>query len=375
MTLENQTTEWKESWRDDCLATICAFANSGGGVLEIGRRNNGEIVGLDNPKKLLEDLPNKIRSATGVVPDVDVRESDGKSYIVIRVRPYTFPISCRGKYYRRSGSTTQELSGPSLDEFLLVKLGKTWDSVPVPHVKLSDFDVDAFRAFRRKAIGTGRLTAADLEISDEVLLRNLRLYDGDYLKYAAILTFHQDPGNWVLGAYVKVGYFENRADLLYQDEVHGPLITMADRVEELVYSKYFKGIISYQGMQRIETFPVPRIAFREAMLNAIIHRDYTTGNPIHVHIYPDEVLIYNDGRLPENWTADKLFAPHSSKPHNPFIAGAFFRSGQIEAWGRGVEKITASRTAWNQPAPFYRISSNEVMSVPSLKPMCWRTAV
>jgi len=108
-------------------------------------------------------------------------------------------------------------------------------------------------------------------------------------------------------------------------------------------------------------FPVPRTAFCEAMLNAIIHRDYTTGNPIHVHIYPDEVLIYNDGRLPENWTADKLFAPHSSKPHNPFVAGAFFRSGQIEAWGRGVEKITASRKAWNQPAPFYRISSNEVM--------------
>jgi len=162
-------------------------------------------------------------------------------------------------------------------------------------------------------------------------------------------------------AYVKVGYFENRADLLYQDEVHGPLITMADRVEELVYSKYFKGIISYQGIQRIETFPVPRTAFREAMLNAIIHRDYTTGNPIHVHIYPDEILIYNDGRLPDHWTVDDLFVPHSSKPHNPFIAGAFFRSGQIEAWGRGVEKITASRKAWNQPAPFYRVRPNEVM--------------
>ena len=85
MTLENQTPEWKESWRDDCLTTICAFANTGGGVLEIGRRNNGKIVGVDNLKKLLEDLPNKIRSATGVVPDVDVRESDGKQYIAIHV--------------------------------------------------------------------------------------------------------------------------------------------------------------------------------------------------------------------------------------------------------------------------------------------------
>ena len=104
MTLENQTTEWKESWRDDCLTTICAFANTGGGVLEIGRRNNGEIVGIDNPKKLLEDLPNKIRSATGVVPDVDVRESDGKQYIVIHVRPYGY-LTARRREEEKSRPT------------------------------------------------------------------------------------------------------------------------------------------------------------------------------------------------------------------------------------------------------------------------------
>ena len=359
--MENQTVEWKESWHDGCLKTICAFANTDGGVLEIGKRDTGEVVGIDNPKRLMEDLPNKIRAATGVVVDVDLRESDGKPYIAIGVKPYTFPISCRGKYYRRSGTTTQELSGPSLDEFLLVKHGKTWDDVPVPHVKLDGFEGDALKAFRRKAIGSGRLTAEDLEIGDELLLRNLRLFDGEYLKKAAILLFHQDPENWILGAHVKVGYFENAADLLYQDEIHGPLITMADKVEEVVYRKYFKGLISYQGLQRIETFPVPRTAFREAVLNAIVHRDYSTGNPIHVHIYPDRLLIYNDGKLPENWTVDDLFAPHTSKPHNPLIAGTFFRSGQIEAWGRGIEKITAACKEWGKPAPFYRVRPNEVM--------------
>jgi ATP-dependent DNA helicase RecG len=98
-----------------------------------------------------------------------------------------------------------------------------------------------------------------------------------------------------------------------------------------------------------------------AVLNAIVHRDYSTGNPIHIHIYPDKVLIYNDGRLPEHWTVDNLFAPHTSKPHNPLIAGAFFRSGQIEAWGRGIEKITEACKEWNKPEPFYKVSANEVM--------------
>jgi ATP-dependent DNA helicase RecG len=128
-----------------------------------------------------------------------------------------------------------------------------------------------------------------------------------------------------------------------------------------LYHKYFKGIISYEGLQRIETYPVPRQAFREALLNAIIHRDYNTGNPIHVHIYPDKILIYNDGRLPETWTVDDLFSPHTSKPYNPLIAGAFFRSGQIEAWGRGIEKITEACKSWKKPAPFFKLRPNEVM--------------
>lgn len=361
-TLEKHNLELKQKWDDEYLKWICGFANSSGGRLEIGRKDKtGEVIGVANPKKLMEDLPNKIRSATGVIPAIDLLESDGKPYIVITVKPYTFPVSCQGKYYIRSGGTNQELSGIALDEFMLRVLGKTWDGVPVPYVKYDDFDGDAFRAFRRKAIESGRLTAKYLEITNDMLLRNLRLTDDKFLTKAALLLFHQDPENWVPGAYVKIGFFENASDLLYQDEIHGPLITMADRVEDLVYLKYFKGIISYEGLQRIETYPVPRIAFREAVLNAIVHRDYSTGNPIHIHIYPDRVLIYNDGRLPENWTEADLMSLHSSVPHNPLVAGVFFRSGQIEAWGRGILKIREACQHWGKPEPFYRIRPTEVM--------------
>jgi ATP-dependent DNA helicase RecG len=359
--LENQNLEWKESWRDEYVKVICGFANADGGTLEIGRRDNGEIVGVANSKKLLEDLPNKIRSATGVIPAVDLHTENGKEYISISVKPYTFPISCNGRYYLRSGSTTQELSGSSLDEFMLRVQGKTWDGVPVPHVKFDDFESDAFKFFRRRAIGSARLTAEDLDITDDVLLDNLMLTENGYMKRAALLLFHQTPEKWIPGAYVKVGYFENAADLLHQDEIHGPLISMADKTVELVYLKYFKGIISYEGIQRIETHPVPQQAFREAVLNAIVHRDYSTGNPIHIHVYPDKVLIYNDGRLPEKWTVEDLFASHTSKPYNPLIAGTFFRSGQIEAWGRGIEKITNACKEWGKPEPFYQVRPNEVM--------------
>jgi ATP-dependent DNA helicase RecG len=224
-------------------------------------------------------------------------------------------------------------------------------------VKFDDFENDAFKAFRHKAIASARLTAQELEITDEMLLKNLRLVEGDYLKRAALLMFHQDPENWVLGAYIKISFFENAADILYQDEIHGSLITMADKAEDLVYLKYFKGIISYEGLQRIETYPVPRQTFREAVLNAIIHRDYSTGNPIHIHIYPDKVLIYNDGRLPENWTAENLLEPHTSIPYNPLIANAFSVRDRLRLGDEALRKsrnpasLEASRNRHTAFAP------------------------
>ena len=95
---------------------------------------------------------------------------------------------------------------------------------------------------------------------------------------AAILMFHPDPEKWVTGAYIKIGYFgDSDSDLRYQDEVHGPLILQADKAIELIYTKYMKALIDYEGLQRIETYMFPMEGFREILLNAINHKDYSTG--------------------------------------------------------------------------------------------------
>jgi ATP-dependent DNA helicase RecG len=358
--LEHQVVEWKSSWRDEYLKWVCGFANAQGGILEIGKDDDGNVVGLSGPRKLLEDLPNKVNNSMAILVDIDLLSEGGQKYIRITVEPYPYPISYHGKYYYRSGATNRELTGNALDEFILKKQGKTWDGVPVPHVKVSDLDIAAFREFRKQALSSKRLTDKDLRMGDEELVDNLLLTDGNYVKRAAVLLFHENPEKWVTGAYVKMGYFETDSELKYQDEVHGPLITMADKVVDLMYAKYFKGFISYDGLQRIETYPVPMAACREAVLNSIVHRDYSSGVPTQIKVLPDEVAIYNDGQLPENWTVSDLRKRHRSMPHNPNIANAFFRSGQIETWGRGIEKIDSACREEGRPTPVFETTTTEI---------------
>jgi ATP-dependent DNA helicase RecG len=298
-----------------------------------------------------------------IVADISLHTEGDEEYISIAVGAYPFPISYHGVYYLRSGSTTQELTGSSLDEFMLRKQGKTWDGVPVPYVEFADFEIDAFKVFRRKAVESTRLARKDLEITDEKLLDTLQLTDGKYLKRATLLLFHQDSEKWVPGAYVKIGMFANDKDLLYQHEIHCPLMMMPDRVMETLYLNYFKGAISYEGIQRIETYPVPHAACREAITNAVCHRDYSTGVPIQIKVFPNRVIIYNDGRLPENWSVENLLTTHRSEPHNPMIANAFFRAGMIESWGRGIENITDACKEAGQKEPSFEFKHGREFSV------------
>ena len=356
--METQTIEWKSSWRDEYLEELCGFANAQGGVLEIGRDDKGIVVGLTDPVKLLEVLPNKIRTTMGIVADVNLCHENEKEYIAVKVTAHHNAISYRGKYYYRSGSTNQELTGYSLDELLLGKYGKTWDAVPVPYIKADDFYKDAFDVFRKKAVTSKRLLQEDVEVTDAELLQTLKLTEGNYILRAASLLFHQDPERWCLGSYVKIGYFENDAEILYQDEINGPLITLPDRVMDAIFTKYFKGLIRYEGIQRIDEYPMPREVLREAVLNSVVHKDYSTGNPIHIKIYDDKVIIYNDFQLPINIRPETLLQGRiGSKPHNPLVASVFFRSGQIEAWGRGIEKMRKGCVADGLSEPEFEIAS------------------
>jgi ATP-dependent DNA helicase RecG len=357
---ESQHIEWKETWREELLKWICGFANAEGGSLHIGRNNRGAIVGVPEAETLLETLPNQIRDLLGILVPVNLHHEDGNAWLEIVTPPYPSPINYRGHYYQRCGSTNQELKGAALDRFLMSRYGRTWDSAPIPGVEADDLSPAAVQTFRELASKSGRLTPADLRVSTATLLNRLKLTEGDYLKRAAILLFHEDPERFVTGAFVKIGFFRSESDLAYHDLVQGSLFAQVAQTVDLLRTKYLKAAIHYAGLQRIETFPVPYDALREAVLNALVHRDYGVTPPVQIRVYEDRLVLWNPAVLPDGWTQQTLVAPHVSHPYNPDIANTFFRAGEIEAWGRGIERIFAACRKAGTPKPKLRLDAGGI---------------
>jgi ATP-dependent DNA helicase RecG len=120
-----------------------------------------------------------------------------------------------------------------------------------------------------------------------------------------------------------------------------------------------KAVIGYRGIQRIERFPVPYDALREAVLNALVHRDYAVPAPIQIRVYEDKLKIWNPAVLPEGWNLEKLLGLHASHPYNPHVANAFFRSGEIESWGRGIERIFSACAQAETPPPSIQLDGHD----------------
>lgn len=358
---EKQNLEFKEIWKEEYLKWICGFANAQGGKIYLGINDKGEITGLSNSKKLLEDIPNKVRDVLGIIVDVNLLLKDNKEYIEIIVNPSSYPVNYKGEYHYRTGSTKQLLQGSSLSQFLFEKTGITWDCIPLDNLSINDFWRESFDIFRQQALLSKRMDKKDLDMSNEQLLENLGLVKEGKIIKAGMMLFYQNPEKWINGAYIKIGYFENDAEISYMDEIHGSLIVQAEKVIDLIFTKYLKAHITYDGVTRVETYPYPKSAIREAVYNAIVHKNYSTQIPIQISVYKDKLYISNDCILPSGWTVETLMSKHRSKPFNPNIANGFFRAGFIETWGRGIEKICEACKEYGISSPEYTIYPEDIM--------------
>ncbi len=364
---EQQNIEYKSSWHDDYLKWICGFANAQGGKIYIGKNDAGAVVGVEDYKRLMDDIPNKIKNLMGITAEVNLLQEDDKhfienadsasadraspksaerkAFIEIIVHPYSVPISLRGRYYYRSGSVKQELTGAALNEFLLKRSGQTWDDVIEPRATFADIDEKSVKAYLIMSKEKGRLPEVE-GLSTEEIFDKLRLTENGLLKRGAVVLFGKDPGRFYPNTMVKIGRFaKDDADLRYQDVEEGNIIVLLRNVLERLDQKYLIKNITFEGMYRIEKSEYPIPAQREMLLNAMVHRNYM-GSFIQIRVYNDKINIWNEGMLPEG-----ISLSHSSRPRNPLIADVCFKGGLIDTWGRGTIRIIETCKEAGLPEP------------------------
>lgn len=337
--------------RDEYLKVICAFANADGGKLIIGIDDKGKPIGVENAKKLLEDVPNKIKDILGIIPKVIAESKKGKDTLIIEVKPSYAPISYHGRYFVRSGSTIQELKGKELTKFLISKSDRDWDEYAEEKGSMDDIDIKTVERFKEIAIK--RLPFVTEEKDKPKLLQKLNLLENGKLKRAAILLFGKNPKRFYTGAFIKVGKFLTDTDIVSSDDVEGNLFEQVEKAIELLRAKYLISEIRFEGIYRKEELEYPEEALREAIINAVIHKDYI-GAHTQLKIYPDRLILWNEGTLPKDIKIADLKKSHPSRPRNELLADVFFKAWLIETWGRGTIKITNECKKAGLPEPEFK---------------------
>jgi len=341
--METQNIEYKPSWRDEYLKVVVAFANKDGGELIIGVDDNGNPIGVKKSKKLLEDIPNKIRNKLGIIPSVKIEKVGDKDIIHIFIKPSSVSISHNGKYYVRSGSNSFELKGEELTNFLIEKSGKTWDEF------VEEKAVKTIDEFKKYAVD--RIPSIVAEKDYQTILEKLNLREDKKLKKAAILLFGKNPQRFYPAAYLKIGKFLTKTDIQSSDIVKGNLFEQITSALEILRTKYLISIIKFEGIHRREILEYPYEALREAIINALIHRNYLGASSIQIRVYNDRLVIMNEGKLPPEVPVEKLKTEHLSKPRNTLLADVFYKAGFIESWGRGTIKIMEKCQEQGLPKP------------------------
>lgn len=358
--VESQNVEFKSSWRDEYLKVISAFANTEGGVLILGVDDNGMPSGLKDIKKLLEDMPNIIRNKLGIIPSVSIEKKKNKDVLSIQITPSAVPISYDGRFYIKSGSTVQELKGQELASFIMRKMGKTWDEYIEERIAIDDLDIETIKEFKRKA--ADRIPSVVAEDDTETLLKKLNLLENGELKRAAVLLFGKSPQKFYPQAVVKIGKFLSESEILVTDIIKGNLFKQMENTLEILRSKYLISEISFEGIHRRDILEYPYEALREGIINALIHRDYLGTSHIQVRVYPDKLLIMNEGKLPPEVPVETLKTKHLSRPRNTLLAEVFYYAGFIEAWGSGTIKIVDNCVKQGLPEPDFH-EEHGVMAV------------
>jgi len=367
---ESDILEWKSSLSqlNRIIETISAFSNTKGGTIIIGVDGKGKTLGISVGKDTIEQMTNKIISNTEpkIYPDISVRKFKEKSLIVIKVDKYPYDIVLAfGRPYKRVGKSTIKMSKDEYKRKILETHKKElyFDGQICPEATIKDIDENKIKKFIDKARRERKLHLNDLLSVKEILIR-LKLMKNENLTNAAILLFAKNPQDFFIQSGIKAIRFKGTdvtGEMLDFKDVESDLISEVESIENFIYQNIsLKAWIEDGKIERQEKWEYPPKVIREALVNAIIHRDYRSTAKVQIRIFDDRIEFWNPGRLPEGWTIKTLKQQHLSEPFNPILARMFFWIRYIEEIGTGTNKIIEWSEEWGLPEPEFEISGSSL---------------
>jgi ATP-dependent DNA helicase RecG len=357
---ESETLEFKERFNVDVIETAVAFANTRGGQILIGVSNNGKPAGQHFGKEALRDYVNRIVTATEpvVIPAAESHSTAEGEIIALQISEVPLkPVATRGRCYRRAGSTTRVMSAAEIAAMHLRSTGQSMDAVIVARKAKDDLDLDSVRRYMRRATLQGRRNFAEQDDPWQVLQKLELVKSETEITRAAILLFGKNPQSPLTQAVVHAGRLRQIVHIMDNRIIDGPIIDQVDETVEFIKKNLHVRFEITGAPVRNEIWDYPLVALREAVTNAICHRDYGNVADIQIKIFEDSLQIWSPGFLPFDVTVEDLLSPtHASSPRNKLIAQVFFDIGLIERYGGGIHRILDDCRAAGLPAPLFENS-------------------
>jgi len=275
-----------------------------------------------------------------LIVDAEIHEIENKNVVAIIVKESPIkPISCKGICYLRIKNSNRKLTPKEVAELYLQTIGSSWDSYSVRDAKIEDIDSEKVNEYIKFANETGRRRIKEKPLE---VLKKLELIKDNKPTWAAVLLFGKEPQRFVLQAKCHCGRFKDETTIINDEMAEGSLFEQVEKVMDFIKKSISIRFVITGKPRREEIWEYPLDALREAVINAIVHRDYTEPSEIQVRIYDDKLIVWNPGKLPLGITLEDLFKPHKSVLRNKLIAQVFYDVGFIEQWGTGIRRIIDS---------------------------------
>ncbi|MFO7906114.1 MAG: ATP-binding protein [Planctomycetota bacterium] len=352
--------------------TLCSLLNVNGGLVVIGVRPEGEIVGQELADRTQQEIARMLDRFEPPAP-IETRvipvPGSAKSVVVFEAprvadaRPFTYD----GRPYQRVGTTTSRLPQQRYERLLLERAHARhrWENHPAVGVRVEDLDHEEILQTREAAIRHRRISAGTSTDVGDILDRLGLRRDGVITQAAQMLygtRFLPDypQGRLKLGRFrgtkITADILDNKQEYMHAFAMVREAMAFLDRTLPL------SGHFVEGRIEREDRLPVPPDALREVLLNAVMHRDYAQpGSYVAVAIFDDRIEVSSLGSLPAGITAEMLSGPHRSVLRNPLIAETFHRTGAVEAWGRGTNRVIEECERWGVKPPSFGEQGGTVM--------------